>query len=236
MILLGGMNLSFTSEENTDIEIDSELVLPIPRKTTDKIYCPKCSAAIRVTMRTYGTAQGFLCGKCLVRVSEYWDSYQKGHFTIARCNECQEPTFAECRYCINCGKISNVKAIDSYSSSIKRGRKLGKNMPPAAKQASYFLFGVGIVASTIISIFEIINPNLESYVFYLIIGVGGFSVIAGFGLLLFFSNMKYETSVKVKRKKFSFLLIFTFGISAFLGGIIWLIGYLLERFLGRICG
>ncbi len=92
------------------------------------------------------------CDHCSKRLNDFWEAYQENEIDLIQCENCQEWTFKDLSYCINCGKKVIIKVLDQPVNEVGF-EEAQTDEERKTKKLRYAIFGIlGIVIGIIITI------------------------------------------------------------------------------------
>jgi len=180
---LEGLKLSYSYSDNESTLL-RELI-------SEFVFCPKCGAKNNFSSAS-PTQTSFFCQRCSTKISDYWESYQRGKMQIVGCELCGQQTFGSLKYCISCGEIKEKVAQI-------RSEKIAEQVTTRKSRLSSFQLRIGFFVNLIVFIafcILLIVSSIGSYVvdqILLIISIVALSfstIIFGFFIFLFFRNIR----------------------------------------------
>lgn len=69
-----------------------------------EVFCPKCGKHNSFKLSSQGKMLNYFCDRCNRRLNDIWETYKENKIDLILCGICQEWTFKDQSYCINCGR------------------------------------------------------------------------------------------------------------------------------------
>ncbi|MHA1187085.1 MAG: hypothetical protein ACTSSK_09475 [Candidatus Heimdallarchaeota archaeon] len=102
-----------------------EIKTAIQDITVGIIFCPLCGKENNFSHLKSKEVKHYFCSYCQRVLSTLWDDYYSGKSSLSNCDQCHSSTFANQKYCINCGfKNSGYIPQETMLTSKKSKRYL----------------------------------------------------------------------------------------------------------------
>jgi hypothetical protein len=69
-----------------------------------EVFCPKCGKKNSYKLSSKGVLLNYFCDRCSHRMNDLWEAHQEKALELLLCRICEEWTFKDLTFCINCGK------------------------------------------------------------------------------------------------------------------------------------
>ncbi|NHJ05600.1 MAG: hypothetical protein EAX90_12310 [Candidatus Heimdallarchaeota archaeon] len=233
-----------------DIKIDNRSRKIILDLKKDKIFCPECGLLNYFEIEHYEMIGKFECDGCKKNLEAIWEKFYKDEIKTILCDSCNEHTFRYFNYCIYCGSF-----IGKRSEKETATRNLvDDTVALVFGRRAYFnwiKFPQGAKITIVIMVFLLFSFLSLALIFLYLLSLNYLALISfactvvDFSLLIVISAFYVEkvkkAGVKIedkekKERRLLPLIALTILMDAIIGGIIYLIVYLVNKLICSECG